>query len=209
MAVSGTGTAREISFGVSARLYGKLEALARERGTRPAVHAHDLFQAAFAAAVGVAPNRDLDAAVARTIVLAGAGTDAALIAANVGLTEATVGRILDAWRAETGAALEGGGRVMAAAMISRGGSTAARDGAGARLPFGVPAGGVLSWAPPAASYPARDPSPGRRRSGRRPRTPCASLRPGARRPGRSGAGMAVRLDTTARPAPTRSREARP
>jgi hypothetical protein len=109
MTVSGTGSLREISFGVSARLYARLEALARARGTRPAVHAHDLFQAAFAASVGVEPNRDLDAAVARTVVLAGDGVDAALIASIVGLSEATVTRILDAWRAETGAALEGGG----------------------------------------------------------------------------------------------------
>lgn len=108
MAVSGTGTAHEISFGVSAKVYARLEALAKDRNLRPASYAQYLFEAAYAHVVGVQPSPELDAQVARVIVLAGDGTDAALIADIVGLAPATVTRILDAWRAETGVALEGG-----------------------------------------------------------------------------------------------------
>jgi hypothetical protein len=89
---------RQINFSIEDRVFVTLEKSAASHGYKATSYAKMLFEAAFAARVGVQPNAGLDAQIGMALVMRAAKQDTANIAAVVGLSEATVVRILDAWR---------------------------------------------------------------------------------------------------------------
>lgn len=89
-----------ISFEVTAKVFDRLSEMAAERRTRPAVYAKMLFEAAYSARLGIQSDLDLDAAIARAVLLSAEGCDTAELASVTGLSEPTVVRVLDAWRGE-------------------------------------------------------------------------------------------------------------
>lgn len=91
---------RQVNFDVDDRVFATLERLAAAQGYKPTRYAKMLFEAAYASRVGAQPDADIDAQVAAAIVLHGARKDSATIAKAVRLSEATVVRIIDAWRQE-------------------------------------------------------------------------------------------------------------
>jgi hypothetical protein len=92
---------RQINFSVDDRVYSKLEKMAAEKSMATSRYAAVLFEAAYAARCGFAQGDvELEAAVARSVLLGAAGSDTATIAKAVGLSEATVDRIRHAWRDE-------------------------------------------------------------------------------------------------------------
>lgn len=78
------------------------------RGVSTTGFAIVLFEAVYAARAmpGGTGDSDLDAAVARSVILFANGLDTAAIAPAVGLSEPTVVKILDAWRREIKGALQ-------------------------------------------------------------------------------------------------------
>lgn len=95
---------RQINIQVSQRMYDNLGKMAGARGYRTATGmATVLLEAAYLARVSDEPTGDvdLDAAVARAVLLNETGAALGTIAAAVGLSEAAVERIVDAWRKET------------------------------------------------------------------------------------------------------------
>lgn len=91
---------RQVNFSVEDRVYATLEKHAGQHGHKATAYAKMLFEAAFASRVGAQPNADLDAQIAAAIVLHGARQDSATIAKVVRLSEASVIKIIDAWRRE-------------------------------------------------------------------------------------------------------------
>jgi hypothetical protein len=95
---------RQINFSVDDRIFAVLEKHATRHGYKATSYAKMLFEAAFASRVGVQPDASLDAQVATAIVLHGARMDTETIAKAVRLSEASIVRIIDAWRRERMAA---------------------------------------------------------------------------------------------------------
>lgn len=91
---------RQVNFSIEDRAFATLERLAGQHGYKPTSYAKMLFEAAFASRLQVQVDRGIDDQVAVAIVLHGAKKDSATIAQAVGLSEATVIRIIDAWRSE-------------------------------------------------------------------------------------------------------------
>lgn len=91
---------RQVNFSVDDRVYSALEKRGREHGYKPVAYAKMLFEAAFACRVGVSSDADLDAHISAVIVLHGAKLDTAAISKVVRLSEATVVKVIDAWRQE-------------------------------------------------------------------------------------------------------------
>ena len=92
---------RQIAITVPVRVYDRVEAFARKAGQTTTGYTTLLFNAAYAARFAPTGDLDLDAAVGRVVVLWGVETaNTAEIARHVGLSEATVVNILEAWRAE-------------------------------------------------------------------------------------------------------------
>lgn len=89
---------RQINFSVDDRVYAALERQAHDRGHKTITYAKMLFEAAFAARAGVQPDQQLDQIIAATLVLHGAAKDSQAIASRLQLPEATVVRIIDAFR---------------------------------------------------------------------------------------------------------------
>ncbi len=93
--------ARQINISVPEVVHARVAKMAvgAKMGVGP--YAAQLFLAAYSARVKPPiGDRDLDASVARVAILWAEKRDTAEIAGAVGLSEATVVRILDAWRAE-------------------------------------------------------------------------------------------------------------
>jgi hypothetical protein len=90
----------QINFTVEALVYQRLSELAREASMPLATYAKVLFEAAYAARWHKSGDPELDAKVGCALVLHAAKKDSTTIAHAVGLHEATVVRIVDAWRTE-------------------------------------------------------------------------------------------------------------
>lgn len=98
-------TARsQINFDVTTLVYERLREMARSANLSPSGYARMLFEAAYAARWNKSGDADLEAKVGCALVLHAAKQDTATIAAALGLQEATIVRIIDAWRAEKAAA---------------------------------------------------------------------------------------------------------
>ena len=96
-----TETHSQLHLKVPAKVYARLQSMAEKAGVSRPAYAEQLLLAAYTARCQVTGDRDLDAAVSRVVLMAGLRDyDTAEIAATVGLSEATVVRIRDAWRAE-------------------------------------------------------------------------------------------------------------
>jgi hypothetical protein len=98
----GRAETRQVNVLVTAKMHEGLQKLAKAAHMPLSTYARLLLQAAYAARRGETGDRDLDAAVARVVLLWGAAFEPAAIARTVGLSEPTVRRILDAWREEIG-----------------------------------------------------------------------------------------------------------
>lgn len=105
---------RTISFEVKPKVFDTLAEMAAERHARPAVYAKMLFEAAYSARLGIQSDTDLDAAIARAVLLSAKVADSAELAAVTGMSEPTVVRVLGAWRDETRRKMEGPGKGAAA-----------------------------------------------------------------------------------------------
>ena len=90
----------QINFQANDKQAAKLDELARQRGVSRTGYAKLLFDAAFASRVGVQPDVDIDDQIRIAIVMHGARTDTATISKACGLSEATVIKVIDAWRKE-------------------------------------------------------------------------------------------------------------
>lgn len=97
-----------VTLTIGDKVKENLARMAQARGMSTTGFAIVLFEAAYAARAmpGGTGDADLDAAVARAVILFANGLDTAAIAPAVGLSEATVVRILDAWRRELRGALQ-------------------------------------------------------------------------------------------------------
>lgn len=92
---------RQIGISVSPKVYERIHQMAKSAGMTGTAYANLLFDAAYSARCKPTGDLDLDAAVARVVVLWGANRfDAPAIAAHVGLSETTVTRIIDGWKSE-------------------------------------------------------------------------------------------------------------
>ncbi len=91
---------RSITLTVDDRVYAKLTDMARKRSYTTTTYAQMLFDAAYASRVGVMSDVDIDAQIARAIILHGSKQDTAVIAKAVGLSESTVTKVIGAWRSE-------------------------------------------------------------------------------------------------------------
>ena len=89
---------RQITFSVDDRVFAALGQRAEGLGYRTGTYAKMLFEAAFAVRVGVTDEPDLHQRIELAIVLHGARKSTADIADAVGLSEASVCRIIDAWK---------------------------------------------------------------------------------------------------------------
>jgi len=78
--------------------------MAAKRGYSLTGYDKVLFEAAYSSNVGFQPNRDMDIAIARAMVMWGAKNDTNTIAKSLGLSQATVIKIIDAWKHEVIAA---------------------------------------------------------------------------------------------------------
>lgn len=96
-----------VTLTISDKVKTNLARTAQARGMSTTGFAIILFEAAYAARAtpGGTGDVDLDAAVARSVILFANGLDTSAIAPAVGLSEATIVRILDAWRSEVKGAL--------------------------------------------------------------------------------------------------------
>jgi hypothetical protein len=91
---------RQVNFSVDDRVFATLEKLADKHGYKATSYAKMLFEAAFAARVGVAADQDIDVQIGAAVVLHAARQDTSVIAKAVRLSEATIVKIIDAWRRE-------------------------------------------------------------------------------------------------------------
>ncbi len=91
----------QITFNVCDKVFLRLEQEAKARGYSRSAYAAMLFEAAYAARCGATDDLSLRAKVEMVLVLWGAKTETAAIAAAVGLTESTVEKIMKAWRNAT------------------------------------------------------------------------------------------------------------
>jgi 2-hydroxychromene-2-carboxylate isomerase len=91
---------RQVNFSIEDRVFVTLEKYGAKKGYKATAFAKLLFEAAFASCVGVQPDDDIDVQVAAAIVLHGAKQDSAAIAKTIGLSEASVCRIIETWRRE-------------------------------------------------------------------------------------------------------------
>ena len=97
------GEMKQITITVPALVLAGTEAMAKKARTKLPAYVGQLFLAAYSArAKPPTGDRDLDAAVARVAILWVEERNTADIAEAVGLQEATVVRVLDAWRDEMG-----------------------------------------------------------------------------------------------------------
>lgn len=78
----------------------KLTELAAEHRMKVSMYGQQLFEAAFAARVGVQPDPAIDAVVARVALLWGMGTDNEIIARELGISKRLVKLIVKAWQDE-------------------------------------------------------------------------------------------------------------
>lgn len=91
----------QITFFVSAAQRDNLDRMAKVANVSRAAYAALLFNAAYSARCKAVGDLDLDAAVSRIVLLHGTKDfDTAAIAGVVGLKEATIAKILGAWRKE-------------------------------------------------------------------------------------------------------------
>lgn len=89
---------RQVNIAMSAKVYDRLNVMAKERGVSPTSYATMLFDAAYAARVGFSGDADLKTKVELAVVLMGAKKDTMSIAEATGLSEASVTRIAKSWR---------------------------------------------------------------------------------------------------------------
>lgn len=91
---------RQINIWVDAKVYACLNDMARKASMPTGTLARLLFEAAYAARCGETGDHELDALVARVAFLWSAAVDVAASARMLGISEALVCRIRDAWRVE-------------------------------------------------------------------------------------------------------------
>jgi len=95
-----TANKKYVSVELTQKQHVKLSELARENRMRVSLYVQLLFEAAFAARVGVQPDTSLDAVVARVMLLWGAGEDDDVISRELGISQELVRKIQSAWQDE-------------------------------------------------------------------------------------------------------------
>ena len=94
---------RQINISVPDVVHARLEKMAGAARMPLSTYAAQLFIAAYSSKVKPPTgDRDLDASVARVAILYAEKRDTAAIADAVGLSEACIVRVIDAWRDEVG-----------------------------------------------------------------------------------------------------------
>lgn len=86
-----------ISLELTGKQHKTLTQLGKKQKMKTNTFAQNLFEAAFASAVGVQPNPDLDATLARVMLLWGIGQDDDLISRELGISKQLVQKIQSAW----------------------------------------------------------------------------------------------------------------
>lgn len=85
---------RQVNINVSAKVHSRCVEEAAKRNTSVSGYVSMLFDAAYAASVKETGDRTLDATVAASLILYGAGMDTEAIARALKISEATVERII-------------------------------------------------------------------------------------------------------------------
>ncbi len=89
-----------LNVAVNAKVYDRVQALAKAAGMPAGTFATLLFEAAYAARCGETGDVALDTAVSRVALLFGTGFDVTSICQATGLSAGFVERTTEAWRAE-------------------------------------------------------------------------------------------------------------